>query len=54
MDELSNKIINSAKTALIDSSIMSDEHYLPKLVYNNPKHGLIVLSEIEKELENCD
>ena len=53
-DIIQNNILESAKKALIDRNVVSDEKYLPKLIYNNISTGQIVLSSIRDELSDCE
>ena len=49
-EELEEIILKSAKAAFVDSSVISNEYYQPKLIYNNPAGGQVVLSSIQNEL----
>ena len=40
---IKNSIANSLATALIDSEVVSDEQYRPKLLVNNFKKGVKIL-----------
>ncbi len=52
-DATQNTILQSAKKALIDRNIVSDEKYKPKLIYNNVSAGQIVLSSLQEEMKDC-
>lgn len=51
---IKNSIANSLATALIDSEVVSDEQYRPKLLVNNFKKGVKILSTLQDELKGCD
>ena len=46
-------IIESAKTALVDSSVYSEKEYRPQMVYNDG-NGHSVLNVLSKEMEKCE
>lgn len=54
MSNLAEKIIDSARTSLIDSSYESEEALRPRLLYNNQNKGNTILANIEDELKKCD
>lgn len=54
MENLANDIMDSIKTSLIDGYYNSNEEYRLKLLYNDYRKGNSVLSNIEKELRNCE
>ncbi len=41
-------------TAFIDNSVISNEYYLPKLIFNNPSGGQVVLTSIQNELVDVE
>ena len=51
---IEEKLIESAKTALIDHSIESTDSIRPRLLTNDYKTGNKLLSTLIEELENCD
>ncbi len=54
MSNLAEKIIDSARTSLINSSYESEEALRPRLLYNNQNKGNTILANIEDELKKCD
>ena len=54
MSNLAEKILDSARTGLIDSSFESEEALRPRLLYNNQNKGNTILANIEDELKKCD
>ena len=53
-DEFGEFLIESAKTALINSSLSSDRQLMPLMIYNNTDEGHCVLETISHELKHCD
>ena len=53
-DSIQTTILESAKKALVDRSVISNDKYQPKLIYNNTSAGHIVLSSIQDELDDCE
>ncbi len=51
---LKNELTDSILTSLIDKDVVSDEQYRPKLLVNNSKTGLKILSTLQDELLECD
>ena len=41
-------------TSLVDSSVDSQEEYRPRLLVNDAKSGIKILSSLQEELKNCD
>ena len=53
-EKIEEIIINSATTAFVDNSVISNEYYLPKLIFNNPSGGQVVLSSIQNEFTDAE
>ena len=53
-EQLEDIILKSAKAAFIDKSVTFNEYYLPKLIFNNPSKGQVVLSSIQNELTDVE
>jgi superfamily II DNA or RNA helicase/HKD family nuclease len=53
MESISDRIRQSADTALIDFNHRSDEQYRPKLLFNDRSKGMKVLTSIENGLNAC-
>ena len=51
---LKNEITNSVMTSLVDKGVVSDEKYRPRLLVNNAKSGLKILTTLQDELKDCD
>lgn len=51
---LKTELTNSILTSLIDKDFASDEQYRPKLLVNNSKTGLKILTSLQEELRSCD
>ena len=51
---LKNEIKNSVMTSLVDKGVVSDEKYRPRLLVNNAKSGLKILTTLQDELKDCD
>ena len=51
---LKNEIKNSVMTSLVDKGVVSDEKYRPRLIVNNAKSGLKILTTLQDELKDCD
>ena len=52
--KLKSELTESILTSLIDKDVVSDEQYRPKLLVNNSKTGLKILSTLQDELLECD
>lgn len=51
---LKTELTNSILTSLIDKDFASNEQYRPKLLVNNSKTGLKILSTLQDELMECE
>lgn len=51
---LKENLSNSITTALIDKAVVSDDQYRPKLLVNNSKTGLKILTSLQDELRCCE
>ena len=51
---IKENLANSITTALIDKDVISDDQYRPKLLVNNAKEGIKILSTLQDELKDCD
>lgn len=52
--DISTNLAASLKNGFIDCNMKSIEKYNPKLLVNDYKRGMKVLTSIESELRNCD
>jgi superfamily II DNA or RNA helicase len=53
LDPQGKRILDGARTALVDSSYGSDEGFCPRFVSNDFRHGRKVISTLESELARC-
>ena len=52
-DEL-NQLFSSLETGFIDSTIISNTDFVPKILVNDEHRNIKVLSSLQKELSDCD
>lgn len=51
---IKTNLTNSIATALIDKDVISDDQYRPKLLINNSRAGIKILSTLQDELKDCN
>lgn len=54
LDENTSRIFEGVRTGLIDSKFLANIDYVPRLLVNNPDEGEKVLTDIIKELKECE
>ena len=54
MDERTKRIFEGIEQGLIDSKFLANIDFVPRLLVNNPDMGEKVLTDIIKELRECD